>query len=258
MRIAPRWYWGIIALIIYMVIVVVLWAVNDVDYATVQDSTDLMIKGIIIPIGLGSLFLILLTSWWGWWSPAMREQPIVAPRWTLTVPVLLLLAVLLNIFTVDFGAKPASYYLVLAAGVALIGFAEELVTRGLIIVGLRADLSKVWVWLISSFLFGLLHSINALFGQGASDTVTQIIFAFVLGTALYVVRMATGLLFVAMILHALWDFGVLGANGTGGEPSSIGGVLAMLGIILAFVSLFWIIRAKDSSDVAEVAATPAP
>jgi CAAX protease family protein len=39
----------------------------------------------------------------------------------------------------------------------------------------------------------------------------------VAGAAFYVTRMTTGSLVVAMFLHALWDFGLLGTKATDGD-----------------------------------------
>ena len=43
----------------------------------------------------------------------------------------------------------------------------------------------------------------------------QLGLTFVGGAAFYVTRMTTGSLVVAMLLHALWDFGLLGTSATG-------------------------------------------
>ena len=63
------------------------------------------------------------------------------------------------------------------------------------------------MWLFTSILFGLLHGVNVVLGQGAVLTVRQVIFAFVIGSVFYAIRRISGTIVVAMVVHALWDFG---------------------------------------------------
>jgi membrane protease YdiL (CAAX protease family) len=115
------------------------------------------------------------------------------------------------------------------------------------IVGFRGTLSEVWVWFLSSLCFGLLHGINVFFGQSVDATAQQMVFAFVLGTAFYVTRRVTGLLVVGMVIHALWDFGALSTEHSGGDPASIGGVLSWVTAILALVVVAKILRTSAST-----------
>ena len=113
----------------------------------------------------------------------------------------------------------------IALGTLFVGFAEELLTRGVVIVGFRADLAELWVWIGSCALFGILHRINVLFGQSGRDTFRQVVFAFVMGSSFYVTRQITGTLLVGMALHAVWDFGSLATGATEGEQSRLAGIL---------------------------------
>ena len=138
----------------------------------------------------------------------------------------------------------------LAVGCALVGFSEEFLTRGLMIVGFRGTLTEPWVWFLSSACFGLLHGLNVFFGQSVGATVWQIGFAFVLGTAFYVTRRLTGLLVVTMVIHAVWDFGALGIDHAGADPSLITALLQYPIVIVAFVLLVKILRSKKTESVA--------
>ena len=112
------------------------------------------------------------------------------------------------------------------------------------IVGFRGTLSEVWVWFLSSLLFGLLHGLNVFFGQSIGATLRQIVFAFLLGTAFYVTRRLTGLLVVTMVIHAIWDFGALGTEHSGADASGVGGLLLWPTVILALVVLAKILRSS--------------
>ena len=63
------------------------------------------------------------------------------------------------------------------------------------------------MWFFTSILFGLLHGVNVILGQGAVLTVRQVIFAFVIGSVFYAIRRISGTIVVVMVVHALWDFG---------------------------------------------------
>ena len=142
-------------------------------------------------------------------------------------------------------------------GVALVGFSEELVTRGLALVGFRARFSEVGSWLLTSVLFGLIHGLNLFFGQDLVATLRQIGLAFVLASALYVARMSTGTLVTAMVIHALWDFGSLGFSGSDAAStpfSVVGGLLVyptmIAGVVAAVVTARRIDRGADAVTTA--------
>ncbi len=256
MRVQPRPLISWALLVIYVAVVSAIWVVNGFDYDAVADSSDTILKGIVIPVGVGAVFLAAATTWLGWWRPAMVEKTKAGPRWSLIIPVLLLVMALLGVASIDFGAASGSTLLLLALGTALVGFSEELLTRGLMIVGFRGSLSEGWVWLLSSLSFGLLHGINAFFGQSIGATVQQMAFAFVLGTTFYVTRRITGLLVVTMVIHALWDFGAIGVDNTGADSLAIGGFLLYPTAILAFIVLVKILRSSAPAST-EQAAAPA-
>lgn len=137
MRVKPNWVITILLTIIYMAIVGAVWAFNDVNYKTVGDTTANIMAGIIIPVGLGAAFLAIAASLLGWWRPALREVPRVGPRWLLLIPVIWVVAALGGLLSVDFARVEGRYLLYLAAGTLLVGFSEEMLCRGLGLVGLR-------------------------------------------------------------------------------------------------------------------------
>jgi membrane protease YdiL (CAAX protease family) len=248
MRVKPSAAISIALFVVYGAVVAAIWAFNGVDYDTVAESSDTVLKGIVIPVGVGAVFLAVAATWLGWWRPAMVEERKVGPRWGLVIPALLLVAALSGVVTIDFGAASTETLLLLALGTALVGFSEELLTRGLMIVGFRGSLAEGWVWFLSSLLFGLLHGLNVFFGQSIGATLRQIVFAFVLGTAFYVTRRLTGLLVVTMVIHAVWDFGVLGTEYSGGDGFAVGGLLLWPIAILAFIVLVKILRSPASAS----------
>lgn len=99
----------------------------------------------------------------------MRDTHRSTARWTLIAPVLYLLVVLGNLALTEWSRVPVGFVLsALVLGVVA-GFAEELVCRGVLLVGLRGQLGEVWAWLISCLLFGVMHRINIVLGQAVGS-----------------------------------------------------------------------------------------
>ena len=243
MRVDPSIVVALLAFLGYVVVVAALWRVNSVDYATIGDTRSNALRGLVVPIGIGAGLLAVATTWFGWWEQALFEEPRSGPGWAWVVPALIAVVVLLRLATVGWSsAQAASLLPVLAVGTLFVGFAEELLTRGVVIVGLRADLTEVWVWVGSCALFGVLHGINVLFGQSGKDTARQIVFAFVMGSAFYVTRQVTGTLVVGMVLHAAWDFGTLGSQATDktkateSTAAKVAGLVSVVTLVIGLVA----------------------
>ena len=268
MRIQPRpslaWAIGIG----YAILFLVLEKIMGVGYDTIGTTTDSIIKGIVVPLVVGSIVLIIVTTWLGWWRPVLRELPDGPPRpprWLLAVPILVFIAVLLGIDYGNLGDMGAAMILWLALGTALVGFSEEITYRGLALVGFRGGYSEVKVWLFTSLLFGLLHGVNVVLGQGAVLTVRQVIFAFVLGSVFYAIRRISGTILIVMVIHALWDFGTFthvagkatGATAVQTDIATAGAgllqsLLVLIAIILVIVGAKKILKPKATAPAPAV------
>lgn len=222
--------------VVYTALVGLLWRLTGTRYDHLVDDRRTILRGIVLPIGLGGLLLAVVTTWLGWWDAALFPGSI-GPAWALAVPVLFALAAAINIALLGWRTPRARLLPWLLVGTLLVGFAEELASRGVLAVGLReAGASEVVVWLVTSVLFSLLHAMNVLFGQSGRTTLVQLVMAFFAGSALYVTVMSTGSLLVAMLLHALWDFGTLGLLATERPQKPLVGLLALATFALAVVA----------------------
>jgi uncharacterized protein len=226
----------------YTVLVGVMWRVTGTRYDHLVDSREHIVRGIVVSIGVGAVFLAGATTVLGWWPDALFESGRVGPAWALVVPALFALVAALNIASIDFRSSKAGLLPVLLLGTLLVGFAEELASRGVLVVGLReSGASELVVWLVTAVLFALLHGMNAAFGQSAKLTLVQMVMAFLAGTVLYVTLMATGTLLVGMVLHALWDFGTLGLLATEGKQKPVIGLLGITTFAIGLIAVGFVV-----------------
>ncbi len=156
-------------------------------------------------------------------------------------PAFLTGIILLRLFSSDFTQINLLTITLLVVASLGIGASEELVTRGILLAGLRNDRRSEWaVWLVSTLAFTLLHLVNLISG----GSVLQLFITFFLGTLLYISRRVFGNIFVPILLHAAYDFSLylLVGNSIQGEslPENVaslefGVFLATVGVFIMFV-----------------------
>ncbi len=254
MRVKPSALTAILAILGYMVVVFTVWGLTGVKYDEVGDTVENVRKGVTLAIGLGAVYLVVVTSLFGWWKPAIREPRRVGSWWMWAVPVLLLAGAGMNLVATEWSEIDGvgTYVFWLALGCAFVGFSEELLTRGLAIVGGRGSMHEKWVWVFSGIIFGLLHLPNALFGQSVGSTASQMVFAFAVGMTYYVTRRLSGTLIVTMALHAVWDFSIFiqgrSVKYLDPKPAAYGGFFLYAAVIVGVFALVKILKTGDVVD----------
>ncbi|CAM3755634.1 CPBP family intramembrane glutamic endopeptidase [Occultella aeris] len=243
-RVQPRAWIGLAAWALYLVVVVVVQAASGVPYTEWGDSASNLWRGAVVSLVLGAVVVAIVTSWLGWWRPALRERRTTRAKWTIIAPALLLVALVGNLVGTDWSAVGADFILAALALGIVVGFNEELTSRGLLLVGLRGSTREIWVALVSSAAFGLMHGINIFLGQSVAETIPQIGQAFLQGLTFYVLRRVTGSLFAAIALHGAWDFSVFTLDvSDGSNPLTI---LVLLGGVFTLAT-FWF-AARDARE----------
>ncbi len=243
-RIRPTVGLGIGIWTTYTVLVFLVGRIAGVPYTELGTSGRNLFLGAGLSLIIGTVFLAATASILGWWRPALFERR-HGPRWPLMVPALMVLALGVNLANTDWGSYDGAFF---AASLVLllVGFTEEMTTRGLLVVGLRSRLPEVWVWFLSSALFAAMHLINIAGGQSAGTTLTQVGMAFLGGTVFYILRRSSGTLLWAMVLHGLWDFSAFAVgHGTAGPLVALGGTLNLLAGLAGLVAVAFVIRGAD-------------
>jgi hypothetical protein len=211
---------------------------------------------------VGGAVVALIARKIGWFGAAMRDQHRIRAWWMLIPGALGLTAALANFGATDWGNVTADFLLATLVLAVAVGFAEEFVCRGMLLVGLRGSYREVASWALSCLLFGVMHTVNIFLGAPVGGTVGQIISAGMAGSTFYLLRRYFGSLIPAMALHGLGDMSIFVQEFSGSE----GSILALLGWpagLIAVVAGFVVARRtqhgelEDYAVAAPAAATPA-
>lgn len=133
----------------------------------------------VIPILIGGLLLVGFGASVGWLRTLFDRQPIRGRGWMWIAVAVVLLFNLLRFASIDYAAAW------LLAGL-LIGFTEEVLTRGYVVRIVRSSgRSAVAVGLVSATLFDLLHAFNFFTGQPLVSTLLQMFYTFFFGFCMY-------------------------------------------------------------------------
>jgi hypothetical protein len=197
----------------------------------------------VLPELVGAAILAAFTLSVGWWREIFGRQPIRGRGWMWIAIAVVLLFNILRFATIDYGS--AGFEIVAAwllAGL-LIGFTEEVLTRGLVVNLMRkAGYREVVVAVVSAALFAGLHAGNLLNGQNLLATGFQLIYTFAFGILMYLALRVTGTIIAPILLHASTDPSIFLqiAYPTQGTLTAFAGFGNIAVIIAGFVTIFFI------------------
>lgn len=197
----------------------------------------------VLPLVIGALLLLGFIASVGWWREVFGAQPIRGRGWMWIAIVVVLLFNILHLATIDYSA--AGFEVVatwLLAGL-FIGFAEEVLTRGLVVNLLRkAGYREIVVAVVSAAVFAGLHSGNLLSGQSVLATAIQLVYTFGFGICMYLALRVTGTIIAPILLHASTDPSIFlqTAYPAEGALTGIAGLGNPAVIIVGIVLLFFI------------------
>ncbi|GAA1993563.1 hypothetical protein GCM10009718_34100 [Isoptericola halotolerans] len=233
LRVRPRVWLGLAVFIAYLAVFYAIWMVNGIDYARVGESEDTLLKWYVAPLSGGLVVILVSLSAFGWWRPSLRETKRL-PRSGAVVPVIMAVVAILNLVFGEFSRVTMTMWILLVIGSILVGFNEEVVARGQLVVALRSRFGEMGVWFLSTTLFSLLHLPNFFFGIG-SLAFLQVVIQFGLGSVYYLAFRSTGSLVPAMLLHGLWDFSTFSSSLPWAGLTAP--FLAIAGVVVAVVLL---------------------
>lgn len=210
LRVRPRVWLGLVAFLTYLAVFYTIWIINGIDYARVGESEDTVLRWYVSPLAGGLVVILIMVSAFGWWRPTLRDaRPLSRSAWIL--PAIMVAVAVVNMIFGDHARITPTMWLYLIIGSLLVGFNEEVIARGQLIVALRSRFGETGVWFLSTLLFSLLHLPNLFFGIGGL-AFAQVIIQFGLGSVYYLARRFSGSLVPAMLLHGLWDFSTFSSN----------------------------------------------
>ncbi|MFB7888211.1 CPBP family intramembrane glutamic endopeptidase [Cellulosimicrobium cellulans] len=170
------------------------------------DSSGTVFFGLLLPILVMSLLLVAFLSTMRWRREVFGPQPVAGRPWMWVAVVLVLVPVVLHLVATDWSSYDVTVILTVFALGLCIGFAEEVLTRGVAVTMLRrAGYGEKAVMVLSSLLFGFLHASNLVSGQNLLTVGTTVVFAFGFGTMMYLSMRVTGSIVPAILLHAATD-----------------------------------------------------
>ena len=176
---------------------------------------------------LAAAFMVLVALVMGWRDLGFnRARPPGAWR-LLWLPVLMLCGFVGVMVLLD-RPVPASVVLVVAINTLVVGFSEELAFRGVLWGAARKAMSFWPAFLLVTFLFGLVHVLNALLTGEFAAAGVQAFNAMLSGAAFLALRIRLHSIYPVMVVHWLWDLGVF-VLATGREgPAPVAEPMAQL------------------------------
>lgn len=247
LRFKPSPKLAFIAYFSYLLVFYGIWIFNGIQYQHIGDTADTLLKWYVLPLAGGSIVLLLLTTLFGWWKPALFEtkEQLLKDKKILIAPIIMIAVSLIGLATKDFTNTTTLMWVYLIVGSLLVGFNEELVTRGILLSGFRSRYGEKRSWLLSTTFFSLIHLPNGFFGLGLG-VAFQLVFTFIHGTAFYFLRRYTGMLIAAMLLHALWDFASFAGQADSGFPAQ--GLASFPLIIIVLITLWHVFKKQKQTN----------
>lgn len=219
-----------------------------IDVENPTGSASSVFFALVLPILLTGILLFLFVVSLGWTKEIFGRQPGRGSGWMWIAVVIVVIPILLRVFATDWSAYTIGTVLTTLLLGLCIGFAEELLSRGVAVDLLRrGGFGERAVMLLSSAVFALLHTTNLLTGQPPLTVGITVVYAFGFGVMMYLVLRVTGSIIWPMLLHAATDPTTILATGgvdTHGESAGAAGLIGIAGIfnylylVLAIVAIF--------------------
>lgn len=172
-------------------------------FTTPENVWRVAVLGLVAASAVLIAFLL-----WARWDFVWRDpEQLPMPAMLKVVVGLHIIGIALFFVATDWGEASDVILPIIVAGIA-VGFAEEMMFRGIIVRGLRTNMRPEFrvAWM-SALAFGLFHLTNLIVGSPPVAVALQVVNATLAGFVLYTVRRFRGALVFGMVVHGLWDIG---------------------------------------------------
>jgi len=207
-------------------------------------SASYVLVLIVVPVLIGSLILIGFGASLGWLRGLFARQGAPGRGWMWIAVAVVLLFNVLRFASIDYEAAGFDWVAAWLLAGLVIGFSEELLTRGYVVRIMRsAGRSEIAVGLVSAALFSLLHATNLFTGQALIPTMLQMLYTFFFGLCMYLALRVTGTIIAPILLHASTDPSIFmqatyPLQGGLGSLAQLGNIVVVLvGVVLLVVFL---------------------
>lgn len=241
---------ALLAWLLYTVATYAIQATSGVPYAEWFATAANAWRTGVLSLVAGIAVLLALMAVIRW--PDLWRDPVRLPTSPLIRVCIVAwwVAILLRLGFVQWDRVPTDLLLAILATGVLVGFAEEILFRGIFLramrQGGRAESTAAWV---TAACFGLFHVPNMFMGLGWAGA-GQVVLAALSGLILYAFRRHYGRIWPAMVAHGAWDVSTFLAGHylpAGTEVASL--ALQLVFVVLAVALLVQILR-RDRTLVA--------
>ena len=206
------WWRAVLVAVVYLALYILGGQLVGILFGDQVDTDDLfatpqsVLFGLFLPLAIGAVVLIAFVASLHWFPALFARQPIGGRWWMWLAPVAVVAAIVLRLLGIDYASYAAGVVAVTFLSGLLVGFVEEILTRGIAVKMLRDAGKSEWVvMVVSSLIFGLLHASNILGGQEVLTVALTVVFAFGFGICMYLTLRVTGNLIWPMLIHGLYD-----------------------------------------------------
>lgn len=230
----------------YTLVVLTIWVMvvlgGELLYAEVSSGLEEYISSeIMVTLIVATLFLLIVVTIFRWWSQVGMKRPDDwGNLWLLWLPILLLILMLK--LAESTGYPVGRVWWVVLFNTLMVGISEELMFRGILFFGASSRFG--WqraVW-ISVSCFVLMHLFSGLILGNLGIAIFQALMAAFFGVWSVALRLRLNSILPLMVLHWLWDFGVVSLNTRGDITTILGAGLPLLSALILFLYGLWLLE----------------
>lgn len=230
-RVKPSIKIAVAIIFMYMAIFSTIWAINGVDYATIGKTLESTKIDYAMTTLIASSAVAIAITALGWWKLTLFDKEKSGPKWAWIGPIAMFLLSVSSLAMMKTDGLSVQLVLFSILGAIGVGFGEEMLFRGGLLVSLRTKFTEEKVWLISTLAFSAFHIPNLFFGAPLVTTLGQLVLTFIMGSLLYSIRRLGGTLLLCMFLHGLWDSSLFLPQATGSKGNGLIALIYPLAII---------------------------